>query len=60
MRPRANMGVLNVIHPDIETLSDGSPSLKNYNLSVAVNDQFLVSGRGQDYPGAFPDPGRGG
>ncbi|MEZ4567435.1 MAG: hypothetical protein R2860_10910 [Desulfobacterales bacterium] len=60
VRPGANMGVLNVDHPDIETLSDGSPSLKNYNLSVAVNDQFLVSGRGQDYPGAFPDPGRGG
>jgi ribonucleoside-diphosphate reductase alpha chain len=54
VRPGANMGVLNVDHPDIETfirMKTTPGRLKNFNLSVAVNDQFLnCLESGQDYP----------
>jgi len=54
MRPGANMGVLDVNHPDIEAficLKTTPGRLKNFNLSVAVNDQFLEClDKGQDFP----------
>ncbi len=54
VRPGANMGVLNVNHPDIEEFIDLKTTpdrLKNFNLSVAVTDQFLEClNKGEPYP----------
>ena len=48
------MGVLDVNHPDIEEfirLKAAPGRLKNFNLSVAVNDQFIEClDKGQDFP----------
>jgi ribonucleoside-diphosphate reductase alpha chain len=46
IRPGANMGVLQVSHPDIEEfvrIKTNPHQLRNFNLSVAVDDAFLAS-----------------
>ncbi|MBU0470231.1 MAG: adenosylcobalamin-dependent ribonucleoside-diphosphate reductase [Nanoarchaeota archaeon] len=46
VRPGANMAVLKVDHPDIIRFIEAkrnTPSLKNFNLSIAVTDRFMKS-----------------
>lgn len=54
VRPGANMGVLHVSHPDIEEfvrIKTHPEQLQNFNLSVAVDDNFLDCLKtGRDYP----------
>jgi ribonucleoside-diphosphate reductase alpha chain len=51
-RRAANMGVLNVHHPDIEafvTAKRDAPGLRTFNLSVACDDAFMhAAARGDD------------
>lgn len=52
-RHGANMGILNVDHPDIMdfiNLKNGSSELKNFNISVGVNKEFMEKVRkDEDY-----------
>jgi ribonucleoside-diphosphate reductase alpha chain len=61
VRPGANMGVLPVSHPDIEsfiTAKRDRSLLCNFNLSVAVDDEFITCVReGRDYPLVHPRTG---
>ena len=61
VRPGANMGVLHVSHPDIEafvTAKRDRRLLSNFNLSVAVDDDFIASVKaGRDYPLIHPRTG---
>lgn len=61
VRPGANMGVLHVSHPDIEafvTAKGDRRLLSNFNLSVAVDDNFIDSVKaGRDYPLIHPRTG---
>ncbi|MDZ4246219.1 MAG: vitamin B12-dependent ribonucleotide reductase [Dehalococcoidia bacterium] len=54
MRRGANMAVLNVNHPDILrfiTVKEDLTSLTNFNLSVAVNSEFIQAvNKGKEYP----------
>lgn len=54
VRPGANMGVLHVRHPDIEEFirsKTASGDLRNFNLSVAIDDLFLEClEKGGNYP----------
>ena len=58
VRPGANMGVLNVNHPDIEAFikaKENPGRLCNFNVSVAVDDLFIEClGQGRDYPLIHP------
>jgi ribonucleoside-diphosphate reductase alpha chain len=58
VRPGANMGVLNVNHPDIEAFIKEKQTpgrLCNFNISVAVNDLFIERlEQGGDYPLIHP------
>jgi ribonucleoside-diphosphate reductase alpha chain len=53
MRRGANMAILNVEHPDILRFieaKDNSEALTNFNLSVAVSDEFMKAAEnGTDY-----------
>jgi len=54
IRPGANMGVLHIGHPDIEEFircKENSGVLRNFNLSVAVDDLFMEClEKGRNYP----------
>ncbi|MBN1189790.1 MAG: vitamin B12-dependent ribonucleotide reductase [Dehalococcoidales bacterium] len=53
MRRGANMGILSINHPDIEkfiTAKEDMTSLTNFNLSVAVTEEFMEAVKaGSDY-----------
>jgi ribonucleoside-diphosphate reductase alpha chain len=61
VRPGANMGVLHVNHPDIEafvTAKRARGQLSNFNLSVAVDDDFIACVKAdRDYPLIHPRTG---
>ena len=61
VRPGANMGVLHVSHPDIEafiTAKRDRSLLCNFNLSVAVDDEFIACVRKDcDYALVHPRTG---
>lgn len=61
VRPGANMGVLHVNHPDIEafvTAKRAHGQLSNFNLSVAVDDDFIACVKAdRDYPLIHPRTG---
>ncbi|GAB6906987.1 Ribonucleoside-diphosphate reductase NrdZ [Desulfosarcina cetonica] len=61
VRPGANMGVLPVNHPDVEAFIKAKLDhglLCNFNLSVAVDDEFIACVReGRDYPLIHPRTG---
>ncbi|HEJ83081.1 MAG TPA: adenosylcobalamin-dependent ribonucleoside-diphosphate reductase, partial [Desulfobacteraceae bacterium] len=62
-RRGANMGVLRVDHPDILEFigaKENEPAFRNFNLSVAVTDAFMVAAReGRDYRLIDPASGQG-
>jgi len=61
IRPGANMGVLQVNHPDIRDficVKHDRSLLRNFNLSVAVDDAFIACvTEGRDYPLIHPRTG---
>jgi ribonucleoside-diphosphate reductase alpha chain len=61
MRRGANMAILNISHPDIMefiTAKDDSRALTNFNLSVAVTDEFMKAvEKGTDYSLVNPRTG---
>lgn len=61
IRPSANMGVLNVFHPDIENFIKAKitgNSLSNFNISVAVHDRFIEAFQQKNfYPLIHPRTG---
>jgi ribonucleoside-diphosphate reductase alpha chain len=61
MRRGANMAILNISHPDIMefiTAKDDSRALTNFNLSVAVTDEFMRAvEKGTDYSLVNPRTG---
>ncbi len=61
MRRGANMGILNVDHPDIEKFihaKEDMKSLTNFNISVAVTQKFMEAVRaGSDYDLINPHTG---
>jgi ribonucleoside-diphosphate reductase alpha chain len=62
MRRGANMAILNVNHPDILefiTAKEDPGALTNFNLSVAVTDEFMKAvGKGTDYNVVNPRTGK--
>ena len=61
-RRGANMGMLRIDHPDIEefvTVKKDPAELTNFNLSVAVTDEFMQAFEaGGDFPLVNPRTGR--
>jgi ribonucleoside-diphosphate reductase alpha chain len=61
-RRAANMGVMDVHHPDIEAFISAkrdSPGLRTFNLSVACNDAFMKAATGAgDIPLVNPRTGK--
>lgn len=61
-RRGANMGILSVDHPDIIefiTAKDEMGSLNNFNLSVALTEEFMMAAEeGKSYPLANPRSGK--
>lgn len=61
-RRGANMGILNIEHPDILKfihVKDDDKSLQNFNISVALTERFMEKARsGEDYELINPRTGR--
>ncbi|MFQ5870704.1 MAG: adenosylcobalamin-dependent ribonucleoside-diphosphate reductase [Candidatus Geothermarchaeales archaeon] len=62
IRRGANMGILNINHPDIEafiTAKEGNKNLTNFNISVLITPDFWEHYRaGEPYPLINPRTGR--
>ncbi len=61
-RRGANMGILNIDHPDISdflTVKNDDKSLRNFNISVGITDRFMYALEGdKDWPLINPYNGR--